>query len=55
MSKMNITGFNRIQSSLSLGCLLLALALRGQAAPLTGDDDPRVAGLSPHDFGNLSS
>jgi DNA-binding beta-propeller fold protein YncE len=35
MSEINIAGFKKIQSGISVGGLLLALALRAQAAPLT--------------------
>ncbi len=35
MSKINVVGFKKIQSGINVGCLLLALALRAQTAPLT--------------------
>jgi DNA-binding beta-propeller fold protein YncE len=38
MSKMNVIGFKKIQSGISASCLLLALALRAQAAPLTAGE-----------------
>jgi hypothetical protein len=38
MSKINIVGFKKIQSGISVGCLLLALAVRVQPASLTAGD-----------------
>ena len=35
---MNVIGFKKIQSGISASCLLLALALRAQAAPLTAGE-----------------
>ena len=38
MSKMNVVGYKKIQSGINAGCLLLALTLRMQAAPLTAGE-----------------
>jgi DNA-binding beta-propeller fold protein YncE len=38
MSTMNTVGFKKIQTGISAGCLLLALTLRVQAAPLTAGE-----------------
>jgi DNA-binding beta-propeller fold protein YncE len=38
MSKINVIGFKKIKSGMSVGCLLFALSLRMQAAPLTAGE-----------------
>jgi DNA-binding beta-propeller fold protein YncE len=51
MSKMNIVGFKKIQSGISAGCLLLALSLRAQTAPLTaGEPVPLPGTQGGYDF-----
>src|ERR1039457_1841641 len=51
MSKMNIVGLKKIQSGISAGCLLLALSLRAQTAPLTaGEPVPLPGTQGGYDF-----
>ena len=51
MSKINIIGFKRIQSGISAGCLLLALSLHAQTAPLTpGEPVPLPGTHDGYDF-----
>lgn len=51
MSKINIVGFKNIQSGISAGCLLLALSLRAQTAPLTpGEPVPLPGTQGGYDF-----
>jgi hypothetical protein len=48
---MNVIGLKKIQSGISLGCLLLALALRGHAAPLTAGEPVLLPGTQEgYDF-----
>src|SRR5260370_21563486 len=47
MSKTNVIGFEKIQTGITAGCLLAALALRAYSAPLTAGDPlppPRTTG-----------
>ena len=41
---MNVVGFKKIQSGISAGCLLLALSLRAQTAPLTAGEPVLLPG-----------
>jgi len=51
MSKINVVGFKKIQSAISAGCLLLALSLRAQTAPLTaGESIPLPGTQGGYDF-----
>jgi len=46
MSRTNIGIFSQIQSAASLGCLLLALTLRAQTAPLTAGESILLPGTT---------
>jgi len=51
MSKINVVGFKKIQSGISIGCLLLALTLRVQAAALTAGEPILLPGTQDgYDF-----
>jgi DNA-binding beta-propeller fold protein YncE len=55
-SKMNVSGFKKISAGLGAGCLLLALALRTQAAPLTaGESIPLPGTTDGYDFIRMDS
>ncbi len=55
-SEMNIVSFKKIKSTLSVGCLLLALTLPGHAAPLTaGDPIPLPGAQDSYDFIRLDA
>jgi hypothetical protein len=45
MSKMNVVGFKKIQTGISFGCIMLALALRVQSAPLTAGEPILLPGM----------
>jgi DNA-binding beta-propeller fold protein YncE len=51
MSKINVVGFKKIQPGISIGCLLLALMLRGQAASLKAGEPVLLPGTQEgYDF-----
>src|SRR5258708_726304 len=46
MSKTNVIGFKKIQTGITAGCLLAALALRAYSAPLTAGDPIPLPGTT---------